>query len=90
MDERMKLGFHRLGRPFEDGVNLGIGLIAAWAVLVWTIAIAGALGFTAMILLILAGAAAVVLLRGAVVALARRWRRGRVALERRYTGPAAT
>jgi hypothetical protein len=49
MDERMKLGFHRIGRPFEDSVNLGIGLIAVWAVIVWTIAIAGALGFTATI-----------------------------------------
>lgn len=90
MDTRMKLGFHRLGRPFEDGVNLGIGLIVAWAVVVWTIAIAGALGFTTMLLLILAGAAVVVLLRNPVAALARSWRRGRLELERRYTGPAAS
>ena len=86
----MKLGFHRLGRPFEDGVNLGIGLVAAWAILVWTIAIAGALGFTAMVLLIVIGEAVVVLLRDVVAELARRWKRGRVELERRYTGPAAT
>lgn len=90
MDERMRLGFHRIGRPLEDSVNLGIGLIAEWAVIVWTIAIAGALGFTATVLLIAIGAAVVLLLRDVVVVLAQRWRRGRLELERRYTGPAAS
>lgn len=82
MDSELKLGFHRLGRWFEDEVNLGVAMVIAWAVTVWLISIAAALSVTTAALLIAAGAALTLLARSWIADLARGWRRGRMQLER--------
>jgi hypothetical protein len=82
MTKELRLGFHRLGRWLEDPVNLGVGLVAAWAIVVLTVAIPGAVSLVQMLLLILAGGALTVVLSRPITRLAARWKRGRLELER--------
>ena len=84
----MKLGLHRLGRWLEDDVNMGIALVVVWAVGVWLVSIAVALGTGTTLLLIAAGIAVTLLLRRPVAALAYRWRDRRLELERQHGQPA--
>jgi hypothetical protein len=44
MDDELKLGFLRLGKRLEDPVNMGVGLVCAWAIIALTVAIAHAMG----------------------------------------------
>jgi hypothetical protein len=89
MDEELKLGFHRLGRTFEDAVNLGLALVGAWAIAVLLVALAAAISLPTTILLILVGVGVIALSRGLVTRLAGSWRRGRLELERER-GPATS
>jgi hypothetical protein len=82
MDDELKLGFHRLGRWLEDPVNLGVGLVFAWAIIALLLAIALALSPGDVLLLILGGVAVALLLRRPIEVAARRWRQGRLEFER--------
>jgi hypothetical protein len=81
MSDDLRLGFHRLGRWFEDGLNMGVGIALAWAAVVLILAIATAAGASLAFALIILGGAVLLLLRDEVAKLARKWRRGRVQLE---------
>ena len=84
MSDDLRLGFHRLGAWLEDPVGLGTALAFAWAVGIWMFALAAALDFLTTIGLIVLGIVVVVALRAPISALARRWRRDRLELERRH------
>jgi hypothetical protein len=86
MSEELKLGFHRLGQGFEDPVNLGVGLVVAWAIVTLPVAIVLALSPGQAILLIACGIALALLLRRPIELAAQRWREGRLELEERH-GP---
>jgi hypothetical protein len=82
MDDELKLGFHRLGKALEDPVNMGVGLVSAWAIIALTVTIALAMSPGEGLLLIFGGVAVALLLRRPIELAARRWRRGRLDLER--------
>jgi hypothetical protein len=82
MDDELKLGYHRLGRRFEDPAELFALAAGAWALLVIMIAIAVVLSTWQWLALIVAGVGALFGLRHRLAALAGRWRQGRVRLER--------
>jgi len=84
MDEELKLGFHRLGRPLEDPVNMGLALVVAWALVVLTVTIAVGISPGLALLLIFAGVALALLLRRPIELAARRWHERRAALEDRH------
>jgi hypothetical protein len=84
MDKELKLGFHRLGRPLEDPVNMGLALVVAWALVVLTVTIAVGISPGQALLLIFAGVALALLLRRPIELAARRWHERRVALENRH------
>jgi hypothetical protein len=81
MDDELKLGFHRLGKMLEDPVNMGVGLMLAWAIIALLLAIAFAMRPGDLLLLIFGGVAVALLLRRPIESAARRWRRGRLELE---------
>jgi hypothetical protein len=82
MDDELKLGFLRLGRWLEDPVNMGVGLVFAWAIIALLLAIALAMSPGDVLLLILGGVAVALLLRRPIELAARRWRQARLELER--------
>jgi hypothetical protein len=82
MDDELKLGFLRLGRWLEDPVNMGVGLVFAWAIIAMLLAIALAMSPGDLLLLIFGGVAVALLLRRPIELTARRWRQGRLELER--------
>ena len=82
MDDELKLGFLRLGKRLEDPVNMGVGLVCAWAIIALTVAIALAMGPGEVLLLIFGGVAVALLLRRPIESAARRWRQVRLELER--------
>jgi hypothetical protein len=82
MDEELKLGFLRLGKWFEDPVNMGVGLVFAWAIIALSVAIALAMGPGEALFLVLVGVAVALILRRPIELAARRWRQGRLELER--------
>jgi hypothetical protein len=84
MDNELKLGFLRLGRPLEDPVNMGIAFVCAWAIVALPLVIALALSLGQALLLIFAGIATALLLRRPIEAGARRWRERRIALEEEH------
>jgi hypothetical protein len=84
MDNELKLGFLRLGRPLEDPVNMGIAFVCVWAIVALPLVIALALSLGQALLLIFAGIAMALLLRRPVEAGARRWRERRLALEEEH------
>ena len=82
MDDELKLGYHRLGRRFEDPAELFALAAGIWVLIVILIAIAVVLSTWQWLALILVGVAALFLLRGHLATLAGRWRGGRIRLER--------
>ena len=89
VDEEVRLGFHRLGRRLEDPVELFAVLAVAWAGAVILIALAIKLSVAQWFLLLVAGIALLLLIRGRIVARSGRWKRERVELEERGVDPAA-
>jgi hypothetical protein len=83
VDDEVKLGFHRLGRRLEDPVELFAVLAVAWAGAVILIALAIKLSVLQWFLLLVAGIAVLLLLRGRIIALSERGKRERVELEER-------
>jgi hypothetical protein len=84
MGNDLKLGFLRLGRALEDPVNMGLAFVVAWAILALPATIAFALSPSQGLLLIFTGVAVALLLRRPIEYGARRWRDGRIALEKRH------
>jgi hypothetical protein len=82
MDDELKLGFLRLGRWLEDPVNMGVGLVVAWAIIALLLAIALAMSPGDILFLIFGGVAVALLLRRPIEVAARRWRQRRLELER--------
>ena len=82
MDDELKLGFRRLGKWLEEPVNMGVGLVFAWAIIALLLAIALAMRPGDVLLLIFGGVAVALLLRRPIELAARRWRQGRLELER--------
>jgi hypothetical protein len=89
VDDDVKLGFHRLGRRFEDPVELFAVFAVAWAVAVILFAIAVVLSTWQWLLLLVGGLALLFLLRGRITSLSERWRRERIELEERGVDPLA-
>lgn len=89
MDEDVRLGFHRLGRRFEDPVELFAVLALAWAIAVILFAVAVVLSPWQWLLLLVGGLAVLLLLRGKIAGLSERWRRERTELEDRGVDPLA-
>lgn len=89
VDEEVRLGFHRLGRRLEDPVELFAVLAVAWAGAVILIALAVKLSVAQWFLLLVAGIAVLLLIRGRIVARSERWKRERVELEERGVDPTA-
>jgi hypothetical protein len=82
MDDELKLGYHRLGRRFEDPAEMFALAAGVWALLVILFAIAVVLSSWQWLGLILVGIAALFLLRDRLATLAGRWRQGPIRLER--------
>jgi hypothetical protein len=89
VDDEVKLGFHRLGRRFEDPVELFAVFAVAWAVAVILFAVAVVLSTWQWLLLLVAGLVVLLLLRSRITRLAERWRRERIQLEERGVDPVA-
>ena len=83
MDDDLKLGYHRLGRRFEDPVGLFALAAGLWALTAMMIAVIFALGISTWLLLTAGGIIALFLVRTRLAELARRWRGGRLELEHR-------
>jgi len=90
MHDDLKLGYHRLGRRFEDPAELFVLAALVWAVVAMMISIIIVLDFSGWALLTAVGVAVLFLVRGRLADLAARWRRGRVRLERGTDAPIAT
>ena len=83
VDDEVKLGFHRLGRRLEDPVELFAALAVAWAGAVILIALAFKLSVAEWFLLLVAGIAVLLLLRGRIIAFSPRSKRELVEVEER-------
>ena len=81
MSKELQLGFHRLGARLEDPLNLGIAIAFTLAIFAWVIAVAFAMSFLQMVLMIVVGVALVVFLRGEIAELSARMRQSHERLE---------
>ena len=88
MNDDLKLGYHRLGRRFEDPPDLFALAWGMWALLAMLFVIAFAFSFGTWLLLTAAGGVVLFLVRDRLVAVADRWREGRRELESRRPDPA--
>lgn len=89
MSEELKLGFHRLAARLEDPVNLGLGIALLWAICAWLIGVAFAMSLLQVLLMVVAGVAAVVLLRGEISETSSRMRQSHERLEQSHNGATA-
>ncbi len=83
MSDELKLGFHRLGRSFEDPVNLFAAAACVWAVAVILFAIVVVLDTWMWLGLIVLGVGLLYVERARLAKLAARWRTEGIELERR-------
>ena len=90
MHDDLKLGYHRLGRRFEDPAELFALAALVWALAAMMVSIIIALDFSGWATLTAVGVAILFLLRGPLADLAARWRRGRARLERGTDAPIPT
>ena len=89
MSEELRLGFHRLGERLEEPVNLGVAIAFLWVIAAWLVGVVFAMSFLQVLLIAVAGIAAVVFLRGEITEAALRMSQSHKQLEQRRTGATA-
>lgn len=88
MNDDLKLGYHRLGRRFEDPPDLFALALGVWTLLAMLFVLALSFSFGTWLLLTAAGAVVLFLLRDRLTEVGGRWRESRRELESRHPDPA--